>query len=374
MHSCGPIHIDYDHQIFWLQSYGGISRYFIEIASRISNSPEVEVRVIAPVHRNRLLAKNRSIRKFGFHLAHLIPKTATILNYINWKLARRILENSVPDIVHETYYSKIRLAPRSSKVVVTVHDLIHEKFPQFFSPSEAAATYEAKRASLERANHIICVSECTKNDLLQIYSINPSRITVIHHGCSIYLPQVSRTQVPRWGIPYVLYVGERGRYKNFLRLCEAFAKYQLYRSHTLICFGGGPFSQLEINAMRQFGLLESNVHVIEGDDAILAQCYAGADLLVYPSLYEGFGIPLLEAMNCGCPVACSRRSSFPEVAGDAAEYFDPECIDSIGSAIVRVISSPGLRLELVSRGRRQAALFSWDKCAADTLSIYRSLL
>ncbi|MDP9052031.1 MAG: glycosyltransferase family 4 protein, partial [Acidobacteriota bacterium] len=175
--------------------------------------------------------------------------------------------------------------------------------------------------------------------------------------------------------PFLLYVGSRLTYKNFERLLEAFAASPLLKNDfDLVCFGGGAFTSKEISLFQQLGLSDECCCQVSGDDATLAALYGSARAFVYPSLYEGFGIPPLEAMSFNCPVVCSGLSSIPEVVGNAAEMFDPYDPESIQKAIERVATDEVLRETLVSRGRERVKQFSWERCAKETLDVYSRVL
>jgi glycosyltransferase involved in cell wall biosynthesis len=172
----------------------------------------------------------------------------------------------------------------------------------------------------------------------------------------------------------VLYVGSRATYKNFLGLLAAYAASARIRSNFfLLCFGGGEFTVLERAAIARAGV-ENRVKYLGGSDAVLAASYSHASLFVCPSIYEGFGIPVLEAMSLDCAVACSNSSSLPEVVGDAATLFDPLDCDSIRDALESVLDSPSTVTVLKERGRTRRQLFSWRNCAENTIDIYRRVL
>jgi glycosyltransferase involved in cell wall biosynthesis len=174
--------------------------------------------------------------------------------------------------------------------------------------------------------------------------------------------------------PYLLYVGHRGGYKNFEGFLRAYASsLWLSDNFNVVCFGGGIFSRDEVALIKSLRLSMNHVIQVNGGDNKLASVYRDAALFVYPSLYEGFGIPPLEAMSLGCPVACSNTSSIPEVAGDAAEYFDPYDLDSMRTAMELVLSSEVRLNELIKLGKFRCARFSWDRCAKETLSVYKGL-
>jgi glycosyltransferase involved in cell wall biosynthesis len=365
-----PISIQYDHQVFSTHLFGGIPRYFVEVASRISRYPDVNASVFAPFYINRFLAARRNqISIIGFYQPHPIPHTARTIRSLNAVLFRGYSVFSRPDIVHETFYWPRRAASGASKIVLTVHDTIVERLPQYFQ--SVGEQRELKARALRRADHIICISQNTRRDLIEFYEVDPDKISVVYLGSSLDKCELAPIDP---GDPFILYVGIRRTYKNFLRFLEAFGTARLYETHKLVCFGGGKLNPEELSSMQRHGIPRECVLQTEGDDAALARHYKAADAFVYPSLYEGFGIPLLEAMECHCPVICSNSSAFPEVVGDAAVYFDPRSVASVSRALVEVTQSPEKRAQMISKGKARLSLFSWDRCAAETYAVYQALL
>jgi glycosyltransferase involved in cell wall biosynthesis len=365
--------IVYDHQVFSWQKYGGISRYFCELAVRIASDSETTVQVFAPLYVNEYLRRVQQVPHLvrGMKVPQ-VPKTGRMMNLANRFLVRKWLGRSSPDVVHETYYSDRPLAPKSSKIVVTVYDMVHEKFNG--GCLSADKTGSNKAMAVARADHVICISENTKKDLIELLDIRPEKISVIYLGyeleCASPEKKSERTQEP-----YILYVGNRDRYKNFSRLLQVYASSAWLQSNfKLVCFGGPPFTGTELQEIRRLGIPQAYVVRMDGNDAALARLYAGAAAFVYPSLYEGFGLPLLEAMAYDCPVVCSDSSSIPEVVGQAGEYFDPTDVHSIAAALDKVLGSSEHASELIRKGRQQVKRFSWDKCAQNTLRVYRELL
>jgi len=360
--------IAYDHRIFCGQRYGGISRYFSEIATRIGRIQDCEVKIYAPLHINVFAKKVSQV--FGV-FTPAIPKTQRLRQALNEEIVRRHLAQDPPDILHETYYGERSVAPPSSQVVVTIHDMIHERFPELMPHHDTTARFKA--ASARRSDHIICVSQNTRKDVIEILGVHPGKVSVVHLGSSLSVCKPrSRTQ-PANNRPYILYVGVRAGYKNFDGLLKAYASSStLKRELDLICFGGPRFTPEENREMKALGL-QGHVLRMTGTDELLCHLYSSATCLVYPSLYEGFGIPIVEAMACECPVVCSGTSSMTEVAGDAAQYFDPYDSDNMQLAIEKVVNSNDAGDNLRSRGRRRAAQFSWEHCAKHTLEIYSSL-
>ncbi len=360
--------ICYDYKIFSTQKYGGISRYFVELASRISQYRSADVRVIAPFYRNKFLAeKSHAIRVLGIYTD--LRGTRTLGRKLDAAFSAVLSAVYKPDIVHETYYSRHRTSNSSAKTVITIYDTIEELFPEYFPLSHQ--TIEIRKAVYRRVDHFICISHNTREDLIRLYGVDPTKVSVVHLASSLRAP----AQPPaRNAEPFFLYVGERAGYKNFLGLVTAFARSKMFNTHQLVCFGGGPLRANEYKQIDQLGVPRDRVTCVSGDDAKLATYYSTAEAFVYPSIYEGFGIPLLEAMECGCPVLCGNTSSMPEVAGDAAMYFDARDIEEMAAALQKIGGSPEDRLSLIAKGKERIKQFSWDICAQQTYSVYERLL
>lgn len=363
------MHVLYDYQVFSWQRYGGISRYFFELITRLALMPDNAVSVFMGLHVNRYgLERFRDQFKGFYGLGHrLSPALTKAARLLNPPLFASFSRRSPVDIYHQTYYA-IPPAPRGGKVIVTVYDMIHERFPERFASDDP--TRRRKKQAIARADGIICISESSKRDLVEILDVPDDKIAVIHLANSL------ATQVadPPWvKEPYVLFVGQRGGYKNFRTFAEAFASRSSIPGHfKLICFGGGALTPQEAQVLRALGILEKT-RVLDGPDTRLANLYQYARAFVYPSLYEGFGFPPLEAMHYGCPVLVSRSSSIPEVVGDAGCYFDPTDREDMADKLERVLGDESLRKQLAIRGRQREQSFSWDRCAEETQRFYRHI-
>jgi glycosyltransferase involved in cell wall biosynthesis len=357
----------YDAQIFRQQRYGGISRYFCELATRIAREAAVTARILAPHHRNEYLASVPAPLVIGWPSARW-KRLGKLSRLAARVVERRTTARLQPDVIHETYFWGPLLRHPGALRVLTVYDMIHERFASHFSADDPTA--DAKRRAVARANHVVCISESTRRDLIETLHVPESKVSVIHLSANFELavPPVSDD-----GAPYLLYVGERGGYKNFHGLVAAVGASTVLRDVRIVCFGGGDLVASEWEAIDRAGIARQRIEHRRGDDAALARMYRGALAFVYPSLYEGFGLPPLEAMACDCPVVCSNTSSIPEVVGDAGEYFDPTELDSMRHALERVAESHDLRQRLRLSGREQQRRFSWDRCAAETLALYRRL-
>ena len=357
------IDVLYDHEIFAMQPIGGISRYYVELLPRLREHG-VAVDLFRGLHINRFpLARDRLARSWGVRRPprHTTRLAAPINRWLFARHARR----HVPQIYHSTSYAD-DLPPALGGVlrVVTVHDLIDTRLGK----THVGSIWSTSTAAARHVDGWICISEQTRRDLIDIYKVDPARTCVIHHASDLAVPPDARPPIDR---PYVLQVGGRGGYKNLDVVLRAFkASPRLAREVDLVCFGH-PIDAAERAA---WDAGEVRIHSLGGDDRALAAAYAGARAFIYPSLYEGFGMPLLEAMRCDCPVAASNASCFPEIAADAAEYFDPTDAASAARALESIVFDDARRAELIVRGRARKLAFSWDRAAVETSAFYRQTL
>jgi glycosyltransferase involved in cell wall biosynthesis len=365
------IDVLYDHQVFATQRFGGVSRYFVELARAFAASADVQARMFAPAYVNEYIASGDALHPLSFQLKSLRRGgryRPPLLSPLLWMAmrARR------PDILHETMHTSVKPSrPRGTRMVTTVHDMTVERFPELFDEPERRVA--DKVSAMRRADAIICISEATRVDLVELHPDLAGRCTVIHHGVDRGVEPAPKP--PSWPARYLLYVGTRDHYKNFQALVQALGgASRLPPDLSLLCFGGGPLSAQERDAAVRAGWAPERIVQTVGDDALLAAAYRHAELFVFPSWYEGFGMPLTEAMIHGCPIACSRASSFPEVCLSAAAYFDPMDVDSMTAAIESVVLDPVRRQSLAEAAVRRGADFSWSECARKTAQVYREVL
>jgi glycosyltransferase involved in cell wall biosynthesis len=363
--------IAFDQQVFCLQKHGGISRYFAELVRHIARQPHVDACIVAPLHINEYLcspgvrARVRG-QRFPFDFrgnSPLVRSFNSIALPLYW--ARRAY-----DIIHETYYS-LESRGRARLRILTIYDMIHELYPHDFPDS--AQVSAAKRAAALRADHVICISETTRQDAIRILGISPDRSSVIYLGWSLDDAD-SKVALDEKASRYILYVGRRNGYKNFRVVLEAFASSpKLKAGYELIAFGGRRLSADEEREIGELGLT-GRVKQVGGNDALLSAYYGGATAFVYPSRYEGFGIPPLEAMSHGCPVVCSSAGSISEIVGDAAAYFEPDDSAKLRSLLERVTEDERFAADLTARGTMRINKYSWEACSRETLDAYRRLL
>ena len=259
--------------------------------------------------------------------------------------------------------------------MVTVFDMIYELFPEYFPTIQDETLRRKKRSVVLKARNVIAISESTKKDLCRLYGLNPGKVVVIPLANSLSCEQSSVISQSAEILPekYLLYVGTRTGYKNYRYFLSSIVNlFERYRDLFLVCTGS-PFTRDEISLHASSGLKKRIIYMEAHSDQTLSALYTHAIALVFPSLYEGFGLPILEAMHCGCPVIVSNTSSCPEVAGEAGLYIDPRNSDSIQSSVSRVIESEELRAELREKGREQEKRFSWNKVAEQTFEVYKTV-
>lgn len=283
------------------------------------------------------------------------------------------------DVYHSPYY----LMPYRPGVptLATVYDLIPLLFPQIVSPRARLLFRWTMALALRAASHIIAISQATRHDLLAFFRPSPQKVTAIPLAADPGFHPRPATEVERvcrkYALPeeYVLYLGINKPHKNLVRLIDALSQIQHHVSRFTLVIAGVWDSHYPEPRQRVEALgLENGVRFLGPvPEEDLPALYAGAALFVFPSLYEGFGLPALEAMACGVPVACSNTSSLAEVVGDAALTFDPTNVDVIADALNRLLADADLRADLRQRGLRRAAQFSWERTARQTLELYRSV-
>lgn len=357
----------YDHQIFSLQRYGGISRYFSELALR----SDASVAVLAS--ENEYLSAMPYYRGMTLDGRRRFPGKTTLIKTINSGFSRIKLMGSGFDVFHPTYYHPYFLAYLAKRpYVLTVYDMVHEVHPDCFHQNDCTADW--KRKAIRYASRIIAISEFTKQELMRLYGLDGTTIDVVHLASSFR----SRNEAPAQGINqigrYILYVGTRDRYKNFDLFTRSMAPLLNRESDVwIVCAGGGAFTPRELALIDSLRLSERFRQVTASDEE-LAQLYSCAMVFVFPSRYEGFGIPVLEAFSCGCPVIVSNAGSLPEVAGDAGMVVDPNDESALCRSVEQVLSDSKFRETLIEKGYYRAEQFSWDRVARETRSVYERIL
>lgn len=352
-----------DHQLFSYQRYGGASKYFCELLYHLPQDIW---------ETTTLFSNNEYVRQLKLFKSIRIPGSffrgqGRIMNELNKPYSfYRLLQRDKYDIFHQTHFETYCLPAIGNKpMVTTFHDVNFSTF------NYNKVLVRLQRKSLDRADKIVAVSINTKNDLISYLNIDERKIEVIYHG--IELKNRSYSSERYTERPYILYVGTRNENKNFSKFIQAFALLNgKYPELRLVCTSLA-FSSEELSFFHRLGVDKAVMHV-SADEDLMYRLYRDAELFVFPSLYEGFGLPILEAMAAHCPVVLSDASCFPEIAKDAGAYFDPYDIDSIFGMMDKIITDSTYRKELIEKGNARVTDFSWEICAQKHLELYKALL
>jgi glycosyltransferase involved in cell wall biosynthesis len=341
------ISLHFDNIIYKLQKTGGISRYWREITARINKD-------------------NQFTTKFtdGSKIQRFLP----------------ILSNA--EIFHSSHFRTT--FDRQAKVVSTIHDMTYERSLADSSASVLGLKlniWQRKRA-IEKADAIICVSESTKQEMLDIYPrVASKRIEVIHHGCSfdrsIIIPSTATKRLnylTQTEQRFALYVGDRSSYKNFNSALLGFAESELAKNNFLLVCTGSKFTDLEQSLVRQLNLHNSILMIDCATEIEMHYLYQNAFALLYTSSYEGFGLPPLEAMNCGTPVIAANQSSMPEIIGDAGILLTDIKDSSLISHALNRLLDADTRNMYIQMGRECAQHFTWERSANQHMKLYQSML
>ena len=353
----------YDSQTFTGQRFGGISEYFNTLITchDASYEPLVSGRV-----SNNIYVPNFDCAMKPFFPEKQFKGKLKLMKFINRRNDKKHIQNeSEYDLYHPTYYEAVTY-PNNRPVVITAHDFISELFPQGSGGSEIT---EYKRESFRRADKIICISENTRQDLLKLFpEVDELKTELVYHA----LTWETKEPLPAEK-PYILFTGVRNAYKNFPRFVRAVAPLLQKYDLDLLCSGHG-FSEGELQMFEELGIKDRVHHKFAKDKEELQDMYRSAFLFVFPSLYEGFGFPILEAYASGCPIALSNTSCFPEIAGDAGTYFNPESESSIQEAVKSLIGSEDLRNKMRGKGYNRLSKFTVEKLIQNTAAVYKQLL
>ena len=382
------IKVLYDDGGFFMP-YGGVARYFTETIKRLPDDIAWQFGMacteniflqkppynIPPPQQTvhdfiRDTLKGHSFRGVSYVyrlLAHLMPNRFPSGKLANERALAQAFKECDFDIFHFTRAHPIAdiWSPIVGKrpIIVTVFDLI----PEIFKLRKEIGRY--RRKLLKDATHIIAISETTKRDLMRLYGTPEERISVIPLG---FMKQERNAPVdPPIPSPYILYLGRRDIYKNFPFFVEAIAPILKTTDLTLFCTGGS-FETGEISLFERLGIADK-VQQRFIEDEQMPSLFRNAMAFVYPSLYEGFGLPILDAFSAGCPVILSNCSCFPEVGGDAALYFDEGDAATLRTHILNLMKDKALRETLIEKGLKRAELFTWERCAEKTAEVYRKV-
>lgn len=377
----------FDHQCFSIQYYGGISNCFAQLAAAMpdnvtpvfgiaesNNRHLADLNLIpdlkpATVEVSNFLSTRKYPLKFELYkwATKLLPRTTSLGR--NNLCSVSMLEQGDYDIFHATLYDPYFLEHLHGKpFVITIHDMI----PELYFRKECS-TVRHKKLLIEKASHIIAVSEKTKEDLISLTGISDERVSVIYHGA----PDIEKSDGrPVMDFPYILFVGQRDDYKNFVPMVRCIAPVLENHPEIRLVCTSKDFKPSEITLLEELGIKDRTVHITAGN-AELMNLYSHALCMIFPSLYEGFGIPILESWKTGCPLLLNKRSCFPEIAGDAALWFnldsDPSSSD-LANVLEHFLSDKSVKEELLKKQEQRLSLYSWKKSAAQLADVYQKVI
>lgn len=323
---------------------GGVAVYTNELAKRFQENKDLDMVYFYSSLRRKYLGGLRNVKRYR------LPPMLFEMLFNRWRNVSIEKFIGRVDIFHSSDWTQ---PPTKAKKVTTYHDLVPLKYPEWSYPKIVEVHRRRLKIVEREIDLVIAVSESTKKDLLKITEIPEEKIVVIYEGVSEQFKPKSRKKIEefrkKYQLPaeFILAIGGVGERRNLKRIKEASQGYSLVISGT-------------------------DMPTIPSEEIPLLYC--SAKILLYPSLYEGFGLPILEAMSCGIPVITSNVSSMPEIGGDAPLYVDPESSKDIKDKLDNLMEDEKLRQELIKRGFEQAKKFSWEKCAQETAAVYKILV
>ena len=359
--------IFFDYQIFYQQKYGGISNYFTCLALELTKLG-AQIKIISPIHKNKNIEILPKELVFGKKLFYPY-KLNNYIEKINNFLSNNIIKKENPEIVHKTYFSNKKISTKAKKII-TYYDLTHE----LFSSKKNEKFIELKKQNAIDSDHIICPSNKVKQDIIEFHGFNPSKISVTYFSSDFKkINQLGLTGKKKLS-NYLLFVGSRSGYKNFERFIKAFSiSKKLTKDFKILVFGGENKKIEGVHLLKKYNLNENLIKFVYGTNSELNDIYKHVSALIYPTMYEGFGIPIIEAMRNGCPVICSNGGALREIGGEGLFYFEPTNVEDICHTIEKVVYSDLLLKKLVEYGFSRCDLFSWSKCAKETFEIYKNI-
>ncbi len=380
----------FDYQAFEYQNFGGVSRSFVKLCEHLTDNinPIIGVKEsdnvylkdsrfsnnINPLHyRHDKVFGKRQFFKGQWRITQAILSSLgyhSDLLDVNKLYCIDLLKERQFDIFHPTFFDPYFLPFLGDKpFVLTIHDMIPERYPQYFPRDNAQII--AKKLLAPLASAIITVSEKTKEDVIQVLNIPEDKIHVIYHGPSFH---IYKNPQKLFNFKYILYVGDRSKYKNFILFVNNISPFlSLHPEINVVCTGL-PFTDEEKDLFDCLGIKDRFIQTMVKSDNTMYNIYHFAECFVYPSEYEGFGIPILEAYSSDCPVLLCESSCFPEIAGDAAFYFNADGSD-LAVQLDRIITqTPTERQEILSKQRRRLSFYSWQNSAKQLSDVYSSIV
>ncbi|MBN1814158.1 MAG: glycosyltransferase family 4 protein [Anaerolineae bacterium] len=356
----------------------GIGRYTLELVRALcTSSSDFEITLLAAGGSGPVAGEDCVIASLPG--CHLLPGLVTLGNLMIPSAVRRL----DLDVVHDpTGVMPFLFGTAGARTVVTVHDVFAWSCPGNSTLLDTLIYRWWLPHLLPRADAVITDSHASQADIYRFFKVTPGKVHVVAAGIGAVFQPASSEQIRRvrgiYNLPdrYLLFVGSVEKRKNLRGLLHAYVHLREQDNHLPLVIVGarGPGARAIVQLVHELDLTKDVIlagYVLDSD---LPALYSGADLFVFPSLYEGFGLPPLEAMACGTPVVTSSTSSLPEVAGDAAILVDPTDVEGLADAMQRVLADRDLQMDLRQRGLKRAAEFTWERTACETVHLYREVL
>ena len=355
----------FSYHIFYLQKYGGISSYFVNLATEFLKDQK-DLHISCKLHKNLNLQNLDNLDKivdgnrinYPYFFNNLIGKVN------NFFFLKKIKETK-PLIIHHTYFNNDFSINKNVYKIINCWDLTHEKF------NNNSKVSNLKKSNFIEADKILCPSFTVKKDLLNYYNLDENKVEVTYFSSDFKTEKLKKKTLQN----YILYVGSRSGYKNFEKFIEAYSlSEKLKKDFKLIIFGGENPKLNGLNILKKYNIKKNQFSFINGTNNDLKHYYKNVRLFVYPSRYEGFGIPLVESMRMGCPIITSSGGALKEIGGDGLTYFDPDNTDEIKFNLESIIYDETKLENLINYGFERCENYSWKKCAKETYDVYKSLL
>ena len=349
----------YDYQAFDMQTHGGVSRYFSELISHLPQNIKTDISVI---ETNNIYLKALGKEPAGTLYKNFLWHKDSPIKHFMYKLYYNAKNGAFSKLDHTPAIN------RFESIKLTVHDMIPELFPQYYACDDIQIIH--KNITIPQAAHIITVSQQTKLDLCRVMNIKEEQVSVVYHGAneSQYIPNENDKD-----FEYILYVGERHLYKNFNDFAKSCIPILKRHKELMVICTGKPFTDSERKMLKEYGMENRFKHIFVRNDQDMLDLYHYALAFIYPSSYEGFGLPILEAYKADCPVLLNNASCFPEIAGDAAIFFNMnEKENNFEEQFETFYYLNGSeRNELIKKQKERLKRYSWDKSAKKSAEIYQ---
>jgi len=373
--------IYFDGIIYSWHKYGGIRKYFDELMAHLPSSAQSTLLVREPHYG---LPDNKNVKIEDLPLTKILWPEASYpyLKRLFSPLYGRKIDSYFKSVREGVFHSTYFTTYPSLKIpqVLTVHDMTYERFPEFFQSLGGRRFIQQKKRCIEQAEAVICVSRATKESLREMYDVAEEKLTVIHHGISkifnLSPERPTREELVRkydLSRPFFLFVGYRGRYKNFPFFARSFARFNLDKGFDLVLVGGEALAREEHKNLISLEMRGRVKHLLNISEIELKSLYQLCEAFVFPSLDEGFGLPILEGLGCGARVVASDLPVFREIAGDQLSYFDPRDEQSLIDALEQVVDKKISEKEIRTISENISNTYTWDKCAEKTMDLYEKL-